>query len=84
MNIHVSGEMVEAGSGDGIVVVGSAHRTMAGIFSIPDEMWERIAPLIPEHVNTHRFGGGPSASARSQGDGRDFLRASYRRSVAGA
>jgi hypothetical protein len=34
------------------------YRTMAGIFSIPDGMWERIELLIPEHVNTHRFGGG--------------------------
>lgn len=37
---------------------GSGHRTMAGVFRIPDEMWGRIEPLIPEHVNTHRFGGG--------------------------
>jgi transposase len=39
-------------------VGGSKHRTMAGVFRIPDEMWQRIEPLIPEHVNSHRFGGG--------------------------
>ena len=27
-------------------------------WSIPDDLWEAIALLIPEHVNTHRFGGG--------------------------
>ncbi|MFY9264945.1 MAG: hypothetical protein WAO61_05920 [Solirubrobacterales bacterium] len=32
--------------------------TMAGVFRMPDEMWERIEPLIPAHINTHRFGGG--------------------------
>ena len=25
---------------------------------IPDDLWEAIAPLLPEHKNTHRFGGG--------------------------
>ena len=25
---------------------------------IPDELWECIALLLPEHKNTHRFGGG--------------------------
>ena len=25
---------------------------------IPDHLWEPIAALLPEHVNTHRFGGG--------------------------
>ena len=24
----------------------------------PDELWDVLEPLIPEHVNTHRFGGG--------------------------
>lgn len=31
---------------------------MARVFRIPDELWERIEPLIPAHVNSHRFGGG--------------------------
>lgn len=25
---------------------------------ISDDLWEAIAPLLPEHKNTHRFGGG--------------------------
>ena len=29
-----------------------------GAFQISDELWEVLAPLIPKHVNTHRFGGG--------------------------
>ena len=29
-----------------------------GGFRISDELWEVLEPLIPEHVNTHRFGGG--------------------------
>ncbi len=50
------------------------HRTMAGIFSIPDDMWERIEPLIPEHVNTHRFGGGrPRVPDRQAMDGIFFV-----------
>ena len=27
-------------------------------WSIPDDLWEGIALVIPEHPNTHRFGGG--------------------------
>jgi putative transposase len=27
-------------------------------WSIPDDLWEAIAPLIPKRVNTHPFGGG--------------------------
>ena len=33
------------------------NRTTGG-FQISDELWEVLEPLIPEHVNTHRFGGG--------------------------
>ena len=29
-----------------------------GGFQISDELWAALAPLIPERVNTHRFGGG--------------------------
>ncbi len=25
---------------------------------IPDDLWEAIAPVLPEHKNTHRYGGG--------------------------
>ena len=28
-----------------------------GAFQISDELWEVLAPLIHQHVNTHRFGG---------------------------
>jgi transposase len=50
------------------------HRTMAGVFRIPDEMWERIEPLIPEHVNTHPFGGGrPRVPDRQVLDGVFFV-----------
>lgn len=27
-------------------------------FRCPDELWEKIKPLIAPHPNTHRFGGG--------------------------
>ena len=29
-----------------------------GGFQISGELWEALEPLIPEYVNTHRFGGG--------------------------
>ena len=29
-----------------------------GGFQVSDELWEVLEPLIPEHVNAHRFGGG--------------------------
>jgi transposase len=52
----------------------SEHRTMAGIFSIPDEMWERVEPLIPEHVNPHPVGGGrPRVPDRQVIDGIFFV-----------
>jgi len=47
---------------------------MAGVFRISDAMWERIAPLIPVHVNTHRFGGGrPRVPDREVLDGIFFV-----------
>jgi transposase len=33
------------------------NRTTTG-FRISDELWRVLAPLLPIHVNTHRFGGG--------------------------
>ena len=27
-------------------------------YLVSDELWEKIVPLLPTHVNTHRFGGG--------------------------
>ena len=29
--------------------------TMAGIFRIPDQMWERIQPLVPQPEKVHPF-----------------------------
>lgn len=33
------------------------NRTTTG-FRISDELWAQLQPLLPVHVNTHRFGGG--------------------------
>src|SRR5262245_43644458 len=33
------------------------NRTTTG-FRISDELWTVLEPLLPEHVNLHRFGGG--------------------------
>src|SRR5437868_8802429 len=33
------------------------NRTTTG-FRISDELWAVLEPLLPVHVNTHRFGGG--------------------------
>lgn len=44
-----------------LVAEGEADRprvTMAGIFRVPDAMWERIGPLVPAPGKVHRFGGG--------------------------
>ena len=27
-----------------------------GVFRVSDELWEVLAPLIPQHVNTHPLG----------------------------
>ena len=32
--------------------------TMAGVFRLPDAMWERLEPLIAKPAKVHRFGGG--------------------------
>src|SRR6266487_5216 len=38
-------------------------------FRISDELWAVLQPLLPVHVNTHRFGGGrPQASDRDCAD----------------
>lgn len=31
---------------------------MTNRFTIPDQLWEKMRPLLPQRVNTHRFGGG--------------------------
>ena len=33
------------------------NRTTTG-FRISEELWAQLQPLLPRHVNTHRFGGG--------------------------
>ena len=51
---------------------GSATRTnpTTGGYQISDELWEVLEPLIPAHVNTHRFGGGrPRVSDRTCANG---------------
>jgi putative transposase len=54
--------------------LGEGHRTMAGVFRISDQMWGRIEPLIPAHVNKHRFGGGrPRVADREIIDGIFFV-----------
>jgi len=35
------------------------NKTITG-FHISDELWAVLQPLIPKHMNTHRFGGGRS------------------------
>jgi putative transposase len=41
---------------------------------IPDALWEQMKPLLPTHVNTHRFGGGrPRKPDRDCADGIFFV-----------
>ena len=43
-------------------------------YRVPDELWALWEPLIPEHVNTHRFGGGrPRTPDRKCADGMYFV-----------
>ena len=43
-------------------------------YQVTDELWAKIQPLLPEHVNTHRFGGGrPRADNRICLDGILFV-----------
>ena len=43
-------------------------------YQVSDELWAKIQPLLPEHVNTHRFGGGrPRADNRICLDGILFV-----------
>lgn len=42
-----------------------ARHGMANRFTLSDALWEKIQPLLPVRVNTHRFGGGrPPADDR--------------------
>ena len=37
-----------------------------GLYRMSDALWAQIQPLLPKHVNTHRFGGGrPRADERT-------------------
>jgi transposase len=43
-------------------------------FTISDELWALMEPLLPEHKNTHRFGGGrPRVPDRRCADGIFFV-----------
>jgi putative transposase len=43
-------------------------------FRISDELWAVLAPLLPVHINTHRFGGGrPRVADRRCADGIFFV-----------
>ena len=43
-------------------------------YRISDGLWAKIVPLLPKHVNTHRFGGGrPRADDRKCVDGIFFV-----------
>ena len=49
------------------------NRTTTG-FCISDELWAVLQPLLPVHVNTHRFGGGrPRAADRTCADAIFFV-----------
>jgi transposase len=36
-------------------------------FRVSEELWAVLQPLIPKHVNTHRFGGGKPRTPDRQG-----------------
>jgi putative transposase len=45
------------------------NKTTSG-FHVSDELWAILEPILPEHVNTHRFGGGrPRVPDRKCADG---------------
>jgi transposase len=45
-----------------------------GQYRVSEELWAVLAPLIPVHVNTHRFGGGkPRVPDRKCADGIFFV-----------
>ena len=51
---------------------GPTNRTnpATGAFRVSDELWEVLAPLIPQQVNTHPLGGGrPRVPDRTCADG---------------
>jgi transposase len=43
-------------------------------YRVSDELWKKIEPLLPQHRNTHRFGGGrPRVPDRQAMDGIFFV-----------
>jgi|SRR5680860_396736 len=73
MDTHGSDNEGERDLGGDAVHAG-ATATMAGVFRIPDTIWERIAPLIPPPQRVHRFGGGrPRVPDRRVLDGIFFV-----------
>jgi transposase len=45
------------------------NKTTTG-FRVSDELWAVLEPILPVHVNTHRFGGGrPRVPDRQCADG---------------
>jgi len=49
-------------------------KSKSATFRLPDELWEKMEPLIPEVPNTHRFGGGrPRVPNRRCVDGIFFV-----------
>jgi len=49
-------------------------KSKSATFRFPDELWEKLEPLLPPHVNTHRFGGGrPRVADRKCMDGIFFV-----------
>lgn len=34
------------------------NKSTGKLFTVSDELWALMVPLLPEHPNTHRFGGG--------------------------
>jgi transposase len=74
MDDHVDQGDVSDDGGAGAADVDLARATMAGVFRIPDEMWERIEPLVPVPEKVHRFGGGrPRVPDRQVLDGIFFV-----------
>ena len=52
----------------------TAKKPKASSFRISDALWAKIEPLLPVHVNTHRFGGGrPRVPDRKCLDGIFFV-----------
>src|SRR5215210_6577409 len=52
----------------------AVQKSKASSFRISDELWIKIEPLLPVHVNTHRFGGGrPRVPDRKCLDGIFFV-----------